>query len=184
MYLSDPRVDDLITVHNNKSPYVFRVTQKEVPSVSSMPNLGVFKWLFDMLYAYKHCKIAGYLWRKGVKFVPLTFLLQAAVKTWETRGVKKVLLRFFVRRVLEARNVNEFLNIRLDSTPTTNFRHNPISKTWCFVISFLVLRYIPYLWPFLQLPFNFHIVFETKKSADIRMPAQMCSLYGLESYSL
>ena len=81
MYLSDPRVDDLITVHNNKSPYVFRVTQKEVPSVSSMPNLGVFKWLFDMLYAYKHCKIAGYLWRKGVKFVPLTFLLQAAVKT-------------------------------------------------------------------------------------------------------
>ena len=94
VYLSDPRVDDLITVHNNKSPYVFRVTQKEVPSVSSMPNLGVFKWLFDMLYAYKHCKIAGYLWRKGVKFVPLTFLLQA-VKTWETRGVKKCYYDFF-----------------------------------------------------------------------------------------
>ena len=131
MYLSDPRVDDLITVHNNKSPYVFRVTQKEVPSVSSMPNLGVFKWLFDMLYTYKHCKIAGYLWRKGVKFVPLTFLLQA-VKTWETRGVKKCYYDFLLDGSWMSKN---------PTTATTNFgttlfqRHDvSLFHSWYFGI--------------------------------------------------
>ena len=151
VYLSDPRVDDLITVHNNKSPYVFRVTQKEVPSVSSMPNLGVFKWLFDMLYAYKHCKIAGYLWRKGVKFVPLTFLLQAAVKTWETRGVKKVLIRFFVRRVLEARNVNEFLKIRRPISAQPYFKDTMILIfSWYFGMFSTYGRFYYYLLIFIS----------------------------------
>ena len=59
--------------------------------------------------------------------------------------------------------------LRLNSNDD-QFRQNPIFHAMAFLISFSVLRHVHYLWPFLRflpLPFNFHIVFETKKSADI-----------------